>query len=86
MNKCEACGSLIITAEDITALREECAGHVDPVGDRGISGVGETVLELRKFGTWSLYSSTMMECSNCKKHVPYHRYQYCPHCGSKNKM
>jgi hypothetical protein len=37
-------------------------------------------------GTWSLYSSTMMECSNCKKHVPYHRYEYCPHCGSKNKM
>lgn len=37
-------------------------------------------------GIWSNYSSTMMECSNCKKHVPYHRYQYCPHCGSKNKM
>ena len=37
-------------------------------------------------GTWKLYSSTMMECSNCKKHVPYHKYQYCPHCGSKNKM
>jgi hypothetical protein len=37
-------------------------------------------------GTWSNYSSTMMECSNCKKHVPYHRYQYCPHCGSKNKL
>lgn len=37
-------------------------------------------------GTWSNYSSTMMECSNCKKHVPYHRYQYCPHCGSKNKI
>ena len=36
-------------------------------------------------GIWKLYSSTMMECSNCKKHVPYHRYQYCPHCGSKNK-
>ena len=37
-------------------------------------------------GNWSNYSSTMMECSNCKKHVPYHKYQYCPHCGSKNKM
>jgi Zn finger protein HypA/HybF involved in hydrogenase expression len=36
-------------------------------------------------GTWLNYSSTMMECSNCKKHVPYHRYTYCPHCGSKNK-
>jgi len=37
-------------------------------------------------GSWSNYSSTMMECSNCKKHVPYHRYTFCPHCGSKNKM
>lgn len=37
-------------------------------------------------GTWKLYSSTMMECSNCKRHVPYHRYQYCPHCGSKNSL
>ena len=36
-------------------------------------------------GTWSNYSSTMMECSNCKKHVPYHRYTYCPHCGSNNR-
>lgn len=36
-------------------------------------------------GTWKHYSSTMMECSNCKKHVPYHRYTFCPHCGSKNK-
>ncbi len=37
-------------------------------------------------GTWSLYSSTMMECSACKKHVPYHRYKFCPHCGSKNNI
>jgi predicted amidophosphoribosyltransferase len=33
-----------------------------------------------------LYSSTMMECSKCKKHVPYHRYNYCPHCGAKMTM
>lgn len=36
-------------------------------------------------GTWSSYSSTMMECSECKKHVPYHRYEFCPHCGAKMK-
>ena len=49
--------------------------------------LAQPVLEFEepKEGTWSNYSSTMMECSNCKKHVPYHRYQYCPHCGSKNK-
>jgi hypothetical protein len=34
-------------------------------------------------GTWISYSSTMMECSVCKRHVPYHKYEFCPHCGSK---
>lgn len=37
-------------------------------------------------GTWTRYSTTMMECSTCKRRVPYHRYTYCPHCSSKNKM
>ena len=34
-------------------------------------------------GTWEYYTSTMMECSACKRHVPRHQYEYCPHCGSK---
>ena len=34
-------------------------------------------------GTWNYYSTTMMECSVCKKHVPKHRYNYCPECGSR---
>lgn len=34
-------------------------------------------------GHWEHYSTTMMECSVCKKHVPKHRYKYCPECGSK---
>lgn len=34
-------------------------------------------------GTWTYYSTTMMECSECKKHVPRHRYKFCPECGSK---
>lgn len=54
------------------------------------AGLAEFIIDeeysLIKHGTWKLYSSTMMECSNCKKHVPYHRYKYCPHCGSKNIM
>ena len=54
------------------------------------AGLAEFLIDeeyrLIKHGTWKLYSSTMMECSNCKKHVPYHRYKYCPHCGSKNEM
>ena len=33
-------------------------------------------------GHWEYYSSTMMECSVCKKHVPWHRYKFCPECGS----
>lgn len=36
-----------------------------------------------KEGIWKYYSSTMMECSVCKRHVPYHKYEFCPHCGSK---
>lgn len=34
-------------------------------------------------GTWKYYSSTMMECSACQRHVPNHRYKFCPHCGAK---
>lgn len=80
MKKCESCDSYIITQEDIDELRKTGYRHSDPVGEPGAQGVatGE--------GVWKLYSSTMMECSVCGKHVPYHRYQYCPHCGSKNNM
>jgi Zn finger protein HypA/HybF involved in hydrogenase expression len=35
-----------------------------------------------KAGIWIYYSTTMMECSECKKHVPRHRYKFCPECGS----
>jgi uncharacterized OB-fold protein len=80
MKKCEACGSYIITQEDIDELRTSDYGHPDPVGEFGVPGVtgGD--------GVWKLYSSTMMECSVCGRHVPYHRYRYCPHCGSRNSM
>lgn len=86
MKKCEVCGSLIIETEDITALCEKYADCPDPATDRTIINVGEKALELRMLGSWTKYSSTMMICSSCGKHVPYHKYQYCPHCGSKNKM
>lgn len=36
-----------------------------------------------RLGVWKDYSSTMMECSVCNKHVPYHKYKYCPNCSSK---
>ena len=34
-------------------------------------------------GRWDYYSSTMQECSVCKRHTPRHRYTFCPHCGAK---
>lgn len=36
-----------------------------------------------KYGHWDWYSSTMMECSVCKRHTARHRFEYCPHCGAK---
>lgn len=80
MKKCEACGSYIITQEDIEGLRESGYGHPDPVGESGVLGV-----EGRE-GIWKPYSATMMECSVCGRHVSYHKYRYCPHCGSRNSM
>lgn len=41
-------------------------------------------------GTWEDYSTTMMVCSICGKHVAKHKYKFCPECGnrmmSKNKL
>nr|DAK87796.1 MAG TPA: hypothetical protein [Caudoviricetes sp.] len=34
-------------------------------------------------GRWERYSTTMMVCSICGKHVAQHRYSYCPNCGAK---
>lgn len=33
-------------------------------------------------GRWEYYSTTMMECSNCKRHTARHKFRYCPHCGA----
>ena len=34
-------------------------------------------------GEWEYYTHTMMACSICKRHVPRHKSEYCPHCGAK---
>ena len=34
-------------------------------------------------GKWEYYSTTMMECSVCGRHVARHRFKFCPHCGAK---
>lgn len=36
-----------------------------------------------RHGRWDYYSSTMQECSVCKRHTPRHRYTFCPNCGAK---
>lgn len=33
-------------------------------------------------GNWVYYSTTMQECSNCKRHTERHKFKYCPHCGA----
>ena len=33
-------------------------------------------------GNWVYYSTTMQECSNCKRHTARHKFKYCPHCGA----
>lgn len=35
-----------------------------------------------KYGNWLYYSTTMQECSNCKRHTARHKFKYCPHCGA----
>ena len=37
---------------------------------------------LRPKGRWEYYSSTMQECSVCKRHTARHKYDYCPRCGA----
>ena len=37
---------------------------------------------LRPKGRWEYYSTTMQECSACKRHTARHKYDYCPRCGA----
>lgn len=36
-----------------------------------------------RHGRWDYYSTTMQECSVCKRHTPRHRYTFCPNCGAR---
>ena len=79
---------MYISIEDIEKYKEEILDCFAPLHREVINAFvyGLKQKASANTGTWKLYSSTMMECSNCKKHVPYHRYNYCPPCGSKNEM
>ena len=49
----------------------ECIKDASPVEARPIV-----------YTQWDDYSTSMMECRVCKKHVPRHRYKFCPECGA----
>lgn len=36
-----------------------------------------------RHGWWERYSTTMQECSECHRHTARHRFEYCPHCGTR---
>lgn len=56
---------------------EQLKDHKIPFGC-----IAPDVVEV-KHGYWIPYSSTMMECSVCKRHTARHRYEFCPRCGAK---
>ena len=37
-------------------------------------------------GHWKRYSTSMMECTQCGKHVARQRYYHCPNCGAKMEV
>ena len=65
------------TANWLNALGEK----VEIVPIRITENPTEDVAEV-VHGRWEYYSTTMMECSNCKRHTARHRFKYCPHCGA----
>lgn len=50
----------------------ECIEKAQPVDARPVV-----------YAEWLNSSKTMVECSNCKKHAPRHRYSFCPFCGAE---
>lgn len=55
------------TAKTVEVLMNTPAAEVEPV----------------RHGWWEHYSTTMQECSECHRHVARHRFEYCPHCGTR---
>ena len=52
--------------------------------DMWTEAVSELSIERAKVnhGKWLYYSTTMMECSECKRHAARHKFAFCPHCGA----
>lgn len=62
-----------------------CPIHIAAEIDQILESVPAANVEEIIEGVWNYYSTTMMECSVCKRHVPRHRYERCPHCGAHMK-
>ena len=62
-----------------------CPIHIAAEIDQILESVEPANVEEIIEGVWVYYSTTMMECSACQRHVPRHRYKRCPHCGAHMK-
>lgn len=68
------------TAEQCNAARGGVSGAMEVLDDVPAADVAPVV-----HSEWEYYTHTMMACSICKRHVPRHKFEYCPHCGAKMK-
>lgn len=64
----------------VSTVKEHC--YFKAVGTREIDKAPTVDAPEVLHGYWLYYSTTMQECSNCNRHTPRHRYNYCPHCGA----
>ena len=67
----------------IVSSGEVLWGNAKTAEERNNLDVTPIEAEPVRHGRWDYYSSTMQECSVCKRHTPRHRYTFCPHCGAK---
>lgn len=83
----------LIEAVSYERILQGFAGHLLEAGKTEAAEAVNTLIKGLKLeptvdavevvhGRWEYYSTTMMECSNCKRHTARHRFKYCPHCGS----
>ena len=76
-------------ARDICLEKQNCNDVCNPTDSCTALKYAERAYEQgyrkQNRGIWFHYSTTMMECSICRKHTPIRRYDFCPRCGAKMK-
>jgi hypothetical protein len=70
-------------AGDIFEALIKKAGFPIDVACEFLNGIKDAEVIEQMHGEWEYYTHTMMVCSICKRHVPRHKSEYCPHCGAK---